>query len=77
MRLASTTRTIRTLLVAVAACAALHVPAATAQQFTLKYGHVDTPSDRADDHVSGLFLKAFLEGSGAPEPSGQRKGFWF
>lgn len=31
------------------------------QTFTLKYAHVDTPSDRADDHVAGLFLKNFLE----------------
>ena len=34
---------------------------AEAETFTLKYGHVDTPSDKADDHVAGLFLKAFLE----------------
>ncbi len=45
-------------LLATAAC--LATPAA-AQQYTLKYGHVDTPSDKADDHVAGLFLKAFLE----------------
>ena len=32
-----------------------------AQEFTLKYGHVDTPSLQADDHVAGLFLKSFLE----------------
>ena len=35
--------------------------AASAQEFTLKYGHVDTPSLTADDHVAGLFLKNFLE----------------
>ena len=34
---------------------------ALAQEFTLKYGHVDTPSLQADDHVAGLFLKSFLE----------------
>ena len=34
---------------------------ATAQEFTLKYGHVDTPSLQADDHIAGLFLKSFLE----------------
>jgi tripartite ATP-independent transporter DctP family solute receptor len=51
----------RTLLVAVTAISVFHLPGAAAQQFTLKYGHVDTPSDKADDHVAGLFLKAFLE----------------
>ncbi len=35
----------------------MHAPVATAQQFTLKYGHVDAPSDKVDDHVAGLFLK--------------------
>lgn len=35
--------------------------AASAQTYTLKYGHVDTPSLEADDHVAGLFLKSFLE----------------
>ncbi len=34
---------------------------ASAQEFVLKYGHVDTPSLTADDHVAGLFLKNFLE----------------
>jgi len=32
-----------------------------AQQFVLKYGHVDSPTLTADDHVAGLFLKNYLE----------------
>ena len=44
-----------------AATLALATAAASAQEFTLKYGHVDTPSMTADDHVAGLFLKNFLE----------------
>ncbi len=40
---------------------ALTTAAVSAQEFTLKYGHVDTPSLTADDHVAGLFLKNFLE----------------
>lgn len=34
---------------------------AQAQEFTLKYGHVDQPSLQADDHVAGLFLEQFIE----------------
>ena len=45
----------------VAAAALALTSGVAAQTFTLKYGHVDTPSDRADDHVAGLFLKNFLE----------------
>lgn len=44
-----------------AAVLAVAAFAASAQEFTLKYGHVDTPSLTADDHVAGLFLKSFLE----------------
>ncbi len=44
-----------------AATLALTTAAVSAQEFTLKYGHVDTPSMTADDHVAGLFLKNFLE----------------
>ena len=44
-----------------AATLALTAAAVSAQEFTLKYGHVDTPSMTADDHVAGLFLKNFLE----------------
>ena len=32
-----------------------------AKSYVLKYGHVDTPTNMADDHVAGLFLKSFLE----------------
>ncbi|MHA1564146.1 MAG: TRAP transporter substrate-binding protein DctP, partial [Alphaproteobacteria bacterium] len=45
----------------VAAALAVTAFSASAQEFTLKYGHVDTPSLTADDHVAGLFLKSFLE----------------
>ncbi len=44
-----------------AAALALGAGAASAQDFVLKYGHVDTPLITADDHVAGLFLKSFLE----------------
>jgi TRAP-type transport system periplasmic protein len=55
-------RTIPLLTGAVAAAAlAMTAFTASAQQFTLKYGHVDTPSLTSDDHVAGLFLKSFLE----------------
>ena len=53
---------LKRLLVTASAAAALTLAAATqAQEFTLKYGHVDTPSLQSDDHVAGLFLKSFLE----------------
>jgi len=61
MQTSTARRALRTLIAAAGAAALLHLPGAFAQQFTLKYGHVDTPSDTADDHVAGLFLKAFLE----------------
>jgi TRAP-type transport system periplasmic protein len=35
--------------------------ALSAEQFVLKYGHVDSPTLTADDHVGGLFLKNFIE----------------
>lgn len=34
---------------------------ASGAEFTLKYGHVDTPCNTCDDHIAGLFLKSFLE----------------
>ena len=33
-----------------------------AQDFVLKYGHVGPVGDDSDDHISGVFLKDFLEG---------------
>ena len=33
----------------------------SAETWTLKYGHVDSPVMTADDHVGGLFLKNFIE----------------
>ncbi len=44
--------------------AILTIPLATtvsAKTWTLKYGHVDSPTMTADDHVGGLFLKNFIE----------------
>jgi tripartite ATP-independent transporter DctP family solute receptor len=35
--------------------------AVSAKTWTLKYGHVDSPTMTADDHVGGLFLKNFSE----------------
>ena len=35
---------------------------ALAQDFVLKYGHVGPVGDDSDDHISGVFLKDFLEG---------------
>lgn len=35
--------------------------AATAETWTLKYGHVDSPMMTADDHVGGVFLKSYIE----------------
>ena len=35
--------------------------AVSAKTWTLKYGHVDSPTMTADDHVGGLFLKNFIE----------------
>jgi tripartite ATP-independent transporter DctP family solute receptor len=51
----------RLLYTAITLAALLSAASVHAQTFTLKYGHVDTPSERADDHVAGLFLKNFLE----------------
>lgn len=34
---------------------------ASAQTFTLKFGHAAPATDLADDHVAALFLKSFLE----------------
>jgi len=42
----------------------LIIPLATAvsaKTWTLKYGHVDSPTMTADDHVAGLFLKNYIE----------------
>lgn len=42
----------------------LIIPLATAvsaETWTLKYGHVDSPTMTADDHVAGLFLKNYIE----------------
>jgi len=44
--------------------AMLLIPLSTAfsaEQFVLKYGHVDSPTLTADDHVGGLFLKNYIE----------------
>lgn len=43
--------------------AALLAVGATAQaaDFTLKYGHVGPATEISDDHIPGVFLKAFLE----------------
>ena len=35
---------------------------ALAQDYVLKYGHVGPVGDDSDDHISGVFLKDFLEG---------------
>ena len=35
---------------------------AQAQDFVLKYGHVGPVGDDSDDHISGVFLKDYLEG---------------
>lgn len=39
----------------------LSVGPAAAKNYTLKYGHVDSPTMTSDDHMAGLFLKAYLE----------------
>jgi TRAP-type transport system periplasmic protein len=36
-------------------------PSAPAAEFTLKYGHVGPATEISDDHIPGVFLKAFLE----------------
>jgi tripartite ATP-independent transporter DctP family solute receptor len=33
----------------------------SAKTWTLKYGHVDSPTMTADDHIGGLFLKNYIE----------------
>lgn len=45
---------------ALLAGAVVAAPAA-AQEWTLKYGHVGPVSEVSDDHIPGLYLKAFLE----------------
>jgi len=49
-----------TLATGLAALLAGTAPAA-AQTWTLKYGHVAPATDLSDDHIPGVFLKAFLE----------------
>ena len=44
-----------------AAAAMLIATGVSAQDFVLKYGHVGPATDDSDDHISGLFLKDFLE----------------
>ncbi|MEP0521334.1 MAG: TRAP transporter substrate-binding protein DctP [Hyphomicrobiales bacterium] len=54
---------------------------ASAQEFTLKYGHVGPATDNSDDHVPGVFLKSYLESRSNGRikveiyPAGQLGGF--